>query len=106
MMVKNFFFSLAGTANSTTYEPLGVEEVKFLAPRRVFFFLIFAYLVTPDLSYAPGFSIFMATCRFFSGRPATLSCLTWDLVPQPGIEPRPPVLGTQSPSHWTTREVP
>jgi len=28
----------------------------------------------------------------------------WDLVP--GIEPRPPVLGAQSLSHWTTREVP
>ena len=30
----------------------------------------------------------------------------WDLVPQPGIEPRPPALGGQSLSHWTTREVP
>ena len=28
----------------------------------------------------------------------------WDLVPWPGIEPRPPALGTQSLSHWTTRE--
>ena len=30
----------------------------------------------------------------------------WDLVPWPGIEPRPPALGAQSLSHWTTREVP
>ena len=30
----------------------------------------------------------------------------WDLVPQPGIQPRPPALGVQSLSHWTTREVP
>ena len=29
-----------------------------------------------------------------------------DLAPQPGIEPRPPALGAQSPTHWTTREVP
>ena len=29
-----------------------------------------------------------------------------DLVPQPGIEPRPPVLGAWSLTHWTTREVP
>ena len=30
----------------------------------------------------------------------------WDLVPRPGIKPRPRALGAQSPSHWTTREVP
>ena len=27
------------------------------------------------------------------------------LVSQPGIEPRPPVLGAQSPNHWTAKEV-
>ena len=26
----------------------------------------------------------------------------WDLVPWPGIKPRPPALGAQSHSHWTT----
>ena len=36
----------------------------------------------------------------------TLSCSTWDLIPWPGFEPRPPSLGVQSLSHWTTREVP
>ena len=35
-----------------------------------------------------------------------LSCSMRDLVPWPGIEPGPPALGAQSPSHWTTREVP
>ena len=31
----------------------------------------------------------------------------WDLVPQPGIEARPPVSGAGwSLSHWTTKEVP
>ena len=29
-----------------------------------------------------------------------------DLIPCPGIEPRPPAFGAQSLSHWTTREVP
>ncbi|KAM9093683.1 glutathione-specific gamma-glutamylcyclotransferase 1 isoform 1-T1 [Megaptera novaeangliae] len=29
-----------------------------------------------------------------------------DLVPQPGIETRPPALGVRSLTHWTTREVP
>ena len=27
----------------------------------------------------------------------------WDLVPQPWVEPGPPVLGVQSLSRWTTR---
>ena len=36
----------------------------------------------------------------------TLSCGLWDLVRWPVIEPRPPALGAQSLSHWTTREVP
>ena len=35
-----------------------------------------------------------------------LYCSMWDLVPQPGIESRPPALGAQSLSHWTTREFP
>ena len=35
-----------------------------------------------------------------------LSCSIWDLVLCPGIKPRPPALGAQSLSHWTTREVP
>ena len=30
----------------------------------------------------------------------------WDLVPQPGIKPRPPALGGRHLSHWTIREVP
>ena len=35
-----------------------------------------------------------------------LSCVMWDLVPGPGIQPGPPALEEQSLSHWTTREVP
>ena len=30
----------------------------------------------------------------------------WDLVPSPGIEPRPLALGVQTLSHWATRKVP
>ena len=30
----------------------------------------------------------------------------WDLVPWPGIKPRPPVFGVQNLSHWTTKQVP
>ena len=35
-----------------------------------------------------------------------LSCILWDLVPWPMMEPGPPALRVQSSSHWTTREVP
>ena len=35
-----------------------------------------------------------------------LTCGIRDLVPPPGIEHRPPALGAQSLSHWTTKEVP
>ena len=34
-----------------------------------------------------------------------LSCSMWDLVPQTGIEPRPPTLRAWGLSHWITREV-
>ena len=36
----------------------------------------------------------------------TLRCSMWDLVPWLGMKPRPPALGAQSASHWTTSEVP
>ena len=36
----------------------------------------------------------------------TVRCGMWDLVPWPGIEPRPPALGAWSLSHCTAREVP
>ena len=42
-------------------------------------------------------SIFIVACGIFSMR---------DLVPEPEIKPRPPALGAQSLSHWTTREIP
>ena len=45
------------------------------------------------------FQILVVACRIFS-------CGMWDLVPWPGIEHRPPVLGMCSFNHWTTREVP
>ena len=36
----------------------------------------------------------------------TLNRGMWDLVPPPGVEPRPPAFGAWSLSHWTSREVP
>ena len=46
-----------------------------------------------------------AACRIFPFGMWTLSCSMWDLVPWPGIEPRPPTLETWSLSHWTHKEV-
>ena len=39
-----------------------------------------------------GFSIFIAACKIFNHSMWTLSCNMWNLVPRPGIEPRPPAL--------------
>ena len=36
----------------------------------------------------------------------SLSCSIYGPIPQPGLEPGSSVLGVQSLSHWTTREVP
>ena len=41
----------------------------------------------------------VVTCELFS-------CIRWDLVPWPGIEPRAPALGDWNLSYWTTRQVP
>ena len=43
--------------------------------------------------------LLVAACKIFS-------CGLSDLVPQPGIEPGPPALGTWSLSHWTTMDTP
>ena len=62
------------------------------------FICLFLYLAVLGLSW--GTQDLRLHCV-----PWTLSCSMQDLVPQPGIEPRPPALGLQSLSHWTIREV-
>ena len=52
-----------------------------------------------------GASIFAVT-RGLQSQHVNSYCLTWDPVPRPGIEPRPPSFGAWSLSHWTTEEVP
>ena len=56
--------------------------------------------------YLFGYTRPFAACGIFSCAMWTLSWGMWDTVPQPEIEPRPPVFGAWSLSHWTTREVP
>ena len=67
-------------------------------------YIYLSVLVVLDLSC--GFQNLVAACRMVSCSVQTLSWGLWNLVPQPGIEPRPPKLGVQSLNHWTTREVP
>ena len=43
---------------------------------------------------------------FFLAAPVFVAASMWNLVPRPGIKPRPPALGVWSLTHWTTREVP
>ena len=50
--------------------------------------------------------IFIAACGLFSCGMQALSCGMQDLVPRPGMGPRPPALRVWSFNHWTTREVP
>ena len=53
------------------------------------------------------FLIYVFDCRSFCGtRDLQSSCGRCDLVLRPGMEPKPPVLGARSLSHWTTRKVP
>ena len=69
----------------------------------VFFFLIFIYLfwLYRVLVAVRGIFFFLvAACGLL-----VAACM-WDLVPWPGIEPRPPALGAWSLTHWTTREIP
>ena len=73
------------------------------------FIFIFIYLAVLGLSLVAAWRTFVVASGIFfvftCGK-RTLSCGMWDLVPWPGIEPRPPALGARSLSHWTTREVP
>ena len=63
-------------------------------------FLIFIYLfgcVRSQMQHSRSL-IFVGVCGIFS-------CSRGDLVPWPGIKPRPPALEAQNLNHWNTREV-
>ena len=75
---------------------LASHKEEALAPLPLFFIVLFIWL----------HQALIVTCGIFSCSMRTLSCGLWDLIPWPGIQPRFPALGTQSLSHWTTKEVP
>ena len=65
-----------------SYKRCQITFIFFKEREKAFFFLNFTFLLAPGLG-----------------------CIMWDLVPWAGIKPRPPALGAQSLSYWTTREV-
>ena len=73
-----------------------------------------AWLCFPLVPFSPHqlpglFSLPLGNLKFltffFLAAPG-LSFSMQDLVPWPGIKPRPPALGAWSLNNWTTREVP
>ena len=105
----------------------GLSFIAFIMLRHVpalpvFFFknIIYLFLTVPCLSWGMPRSLLpclrsslqhvgslVVACRTFGCGMWTLSFgMQWDLVPWPGIKPRPPALGLQGLSHWTTREFP
>ena len=54
----------------------------------------------------PGLSRDTQDLGLCCGMRDLFSCGMQDLVPRPGIKPRPPALGVQSLSRWTSREAP
>ena len=49
--------------------------------------------------------VLVVACRVFNCGMQTLSYSMWNLVPWPGIKPRPPALGAWGHSYWATRKV-
>ena len=65
----------------------------------VFIFFVFIYLF--DYARSQWLQVKSVNCSTWD-----LNSSMWDLVHLSGMEHRPPLLGMQSLSHWTTREVP
>ena len=72
--------------------------MKLLQLKQQEVFVLFIYLVAPVLYLQQAGSLVVA-CKL-----SVAACM-WDLVPRPGIEPKPTALGAWSLLHCTTREV-
>lgn len=73
----------------------------FWQPKSGFLKYIFIYLIWPNPVLLAAHGILDRHCSL-----RTLSCGTCDLVPWPGIQPRPAALIAWSLSRWTRMEVP
>ena len=97
---------------------LFLSLISFLFLKNIYLFILFIWLRQVLVA---AYGLFLAVCRIFSygmwdvqlqhvgslvGACGIFSCGMQDLVPWPGIEPRPPALGARSFNDWTTREVP
>ena len=71
----------------------------FFLPLFLFKYFYLFVCAESQLQHVMRSLIFAAAFKLFS-------CSLWDLVPRPGIIPRPPSFKVQSLSHWTTRKVP
>ena len=93
--------SLPSASVHTTHSS---QNVPLLVPTLFFFFLYLFILAVPGLNcsmwdlHCSVHYLLVAACGL-------LSCGIRDLVPRPGMEPGPLVLGAWSLTHWTTREI-
>ena len=97
------------TSKSNFHSQKSSPSLIFIYLSIYLFIYLFIYLAllglscgTQDIFSCSMWDLFF----FFSCCMWILSCGMRDLVPWPGIESSPPVLGVQRLSHWTTKEVP
>ena len=88
---KNFLISWSFLWNSSSFTYWILFKIGFYFFKRNLFIWLCWVLVVAQGIFTCGLQ--------------TLRCLMWGLVPWPGSEPRPPALGAQSLSHWSTGEV-
>ena len=50
------------------------------------------------------FYLFIWLCQVLVAAYGIFSCSMWNLVPRPGVKPRPPAMGTWNLSYWITRD--
>lgn len=68
--------------------------------------VISLFVWVPSLGRVSGIFDLHCGMQDLSCSVGTLSCGVWGLILRPGIASRPPALGAQRPSLWTSREVP
>ena len=73
-------------------------------PLELFFFNRLFVLAVPGLSFGMRDLCCSTQDLLLWHMGFLVAACMWDLVPRPGIEPRPLQLGAQSLTHWTTRD--
>ena len=87
--------------------PLHVKTCSFPFQLLLFIYLfIYLFLAGPGLRCGTQDLLVAACGLLVAACELLVAARMRNLVPQPGMEPRPPAVGTWSLTHWTTREVP